>query len=216
MDIVNLERKYEVLTRAVLVLKSGGVVVVPTDTVYGLCADARNKKAIAQVFTIKARNLREPLPVLIRDFALLDEVAYVCDKRVRCFLEAVWPGAVTAVLPSRGWMPLELRSGKLTIGVRIPGESFATELLKTFGRPLVGTSANVSGKPECARVEEVAKQFSRMPVPPDFIIDGGVLPGTSSTVVDCTTWPPVILRRGAVPDGKIFSHVKHAEETNPN
>ena len=212
MDVVPLERKYEALTRAVIVLKSVGVIVVPTDTVYGWCADAQNPKAIEQVFIIKARSRREPLPVLVRDFAMLDDVAYVADGRTRAFLEAVWPGGVSAVLPSRGWMPLSLRANRLSICVRIPDTSFATELLKSFGKPLVGTSANLAGRPACASAQEVAKQFSHVPTRPDYMIDAGALPGVPSTVVDVTVWPPAILREGAVPADMILAYAQQAEK----
>lgn len=211
MDVLPAERKHEALVRAVLVLKNGGSVVVPTDTVYGLCADAKNPKAVCEIFTIKARPTTAPIPIFIAEWGMLDDVAYVDDTRVRKFLSCLWPGAVTAVLPSRGWMPLELRAGSLNIGVRIPDSALVQDLIRMFGGPLTATSANLSGREPAISAAEAVAQFGKMPVRPDFIIDGGVLPGTISTVVDCTQWPPTILRRGAIPDGKIFSYVKEAD-----
>lgn len=203
MEIIALDRKHEALVKIVLALKQGGVVALPTDTVYGLCADTRNADAVAKIFAIKMRQTTKALPVFIRSFEALDEVAYVRDKQTRDLLARLWPGKVTALLPSRGWMPLALRGGSLHIGVRLPAQPFLLDILKNFHNALTATSANISGREACTSAQMVKEQFSRFPLRPDYIVDGGTCSGDVSTIIDCAAWPPAVVRRGAVSEAEI-------------
>lgn len=211
MEIITLDRKHEALVKIVLVLKQGGIVALPTDTVYGLCADANNTDAIAKVFAIKTRHAAKALPVFIRSFEALDEVAHVRHERTRNFLARVWPGKVTALLPSRGWMPIALRGGSLHIGVRLSAHPFLLDVLRAFGGALTATSANISGREACASAEMIKEQFCHFPLHPDYIVDGGTCSGSVSTIVDCTNWPPVIVRRGAVSEAEIHSFTQNTK-----
>ena len=211
MEIITLDRKHEALVRVVLALKQGGVVALPTDTVYGLCADANNADAVEKVFAIKTRHAAKALPVFIRSFEALDEVAYVRHERTRNFLSRIWPGKVTALLPSRGWMPIALRGGNLHIGVRLPDHTFLHDVLTSFGGALTGTSANINGREACASAETVQEQFCRFPLRPDYVVDGGTCSGSVSTIVDCTDWPPAIIRRGAVSEAEIHAIVQNTK-----
>ena len=198
MTVIQLTNQNEVeaVLAAVDVIKKGGVVVIPTDTVYGLAADAMNEAAIERVFAIKMRDDKKPLPVLVSDFEMLDKVA-VADDTLKKTIERF--GSVTAVLSSRGWVPLTLRGGELTVGVRIPTESFALRVIKGFGGPITGTSANLSGREAHTKIHDVIDEFEGG-VEPDLIIDGGDLPErNSSAVVDFTKQPPRILRTGLIP-----------------
>ncbi|OHA14422.1 MAG: threonylcarbamoyl-AMP synthase [Candidatus Tagabacteria bacterium RIFCSPLOWO2_01_FULL_39_11] len=194
------ENEYSAILEAVITLKRGGLVVAPTDTVYGLCADARSSEAVDKIFTVKGRKKDNPIPVFIDSFEKLNDVAYISDSATKKFLEKIWPGKITCVLPSRGWMPIELRGqGKLNIGVRMPDYNFILSLIKSFGGSLTGTSANLSGREETNKISEVVSSFQHMPFKPDLIIDAGDLPESlPSTVLDCTVKPPKIIREGAV------------------
>lgn len=201
MRIVELNDKTEigVLKEAASILKRGGVLVLPTDTVYGLAADATNSEAVQKIFSMKVRNKNNPIPVFVNSFEMLDKVAYLKDEKIKKFLAAVWPGKITAALPSRGWMPLELRGGGLTLGVRMSDYNFTNLIIKIFGNPITGTSANISGRGNYYSVEDVIKDFKNMPIRPDLIISAGTLPeNPPSTVIEFLNDEIKILREGAV------------------
>lgn len=202
---INGGMEFGVLTEATLVLKSGGILVAPTDTVYIFAADATNSEAVKKIFSLKARKENNPLPVFVDSFKMLDEVACVKSEKIKKFLETIWPGKITCVLPARGWMPIETRGGNgLTIGVRMPNFGFLNFLMKSFGRPITGTSANISGKGSYLDVQDVINDFKHMPFKPDLILSAGVLfENKVSTVVDLINEEPKILREGAVGEEEI-------------
>lgn len=181
---------------AVRSLKLGEVVAIPTDTAYGLAADALNEKAVAKVFSIKMRGRDHALPVFVSDFDMLDKVA-VASNELKEYIKAC--GSITAVLPARGWVPLVLRGGKLSIGVRVPEHMFVQRLIKGFGGPITGTSANISGRGPYYKIRDVIDEFEGGEEP-DLIIDAGDLPLQHvSAVIDFTKRPPMILRTGPLP-----------------
>ncbi len=181
---------------AVRCLKLGEVVVIPTDTVYGLAADAMNAKAVRKVLSIKMRAGDHALPVFVANFDMLDKVAAV-RQEVKDYIQKC--GSITAVLSARGWLPLALRGGKLSVGVRIPAYPFVERLMKAFGGPITGTSANISGRGPYYKIREVIDEFEGG-IEPDVIIDAGDLPPNPvSAVIDFTKRPPMILRSGVLP-----------------
>lgn len=178
------------IEETVKVLESGGVVVLPTDTVYGLAADAKNEKAVSKVFEIKGRSRAKALPVFVSSFEMLDEIARVQDERTRDFLKKIWPGKITCVFGAKN-------GG--TIAVRIPNYDLILKIVEALARPITGTSANVSGGKEYVKINGLLRELKNFKVQPDFIWDLGDLPPSRpSTVLDCTVWPPKILREGAV------------------
>ncbi len=194
MEIVKVgENNFdEAVDRAVEVLASGGVVVVPTDTVYGLAADYRNEDAVRKVFEIKGRAEDKKLPVFVSSFEMLDKVADVKDERVKKFLQKVWPGKITCVVDFRS-------PQKGTIAVRMPNHDLVLKIIEKFGGPITGTSANAAGNREHTKIDELIAEFKNLKVKPDLILDvGDLLSSKPSTVLDCTIWPPKILREGAV------------------
>lgn len=199
MNIIPADTDHEVtaLLETVQVLKRGGVVVVPTDTVYGLVADASNEKAIERIFSVKMRGKDKPLGVFVSDFDMMDSVA-LADEKTKELIGRF--GSVTAVLPARGWMPMPLRAERgLTIGVRIPNHPFLQRLMKSFGGPLAQTSANISGREAYTEIQKVREDFEGGEEP-DLVIDAGNLPEqVPSAVVDFTKAPPRILRTGLIP-----------------
>lgn len=171
---------------ALKAIKNGKVLVCPTDTVYGLICDAKNKKAVERLYKIKKRPKRKSLPIFVSDIKMAKKLAYI-DKKQEEFLKNVWPGGVTAVLKGR-------KKGTGTVGLRMPNHRFVLRLAEHIG-PLAESSANMSGKPASAKINDVLAQFSGKEEQPDLAIDAGDLPPSKpSTVVDLRFFPPKILR----------------------
>ena len=185
------------IKRIVDSLKRGKVLAVPTDTVYGLLADATNAEAIARVFQVKQREAGKPLYVFVKDIAMAREFATIEENKEE-FLKSVWPGKVTIIFKSKNKLPRELGTEE-TIGFRIPSYDIILRILTELGRPLTGTSANISGEPEAADAKAVILQFEGREFQPDIMVDAGKLPPSlPSTVIDWTGKEQKVLRKGAV------------------
>ncbi len=184
------------LQQAVSILKGGGIVVYPTDTLYGLGADTFNEAAVRRIYRIKHRPLDQPLPVLIADKSGLAQLTDAMSEAAWILAERFWPGGLTLVVLKLPSVPEWVTAGGNTVAVRIPDHPIALNLIRALGTPLIGTSANLSGSPGFTSAEEVRAQIGDEV---DFILDGGVCPaGIESTVVDVTGKFPVILREGAI------------------
>lgn len=192
---IDLNRDFDdAIREAVEVLNNGGVVVYPTDSLYGLGANALDAKAVEKVFAIKERSLAKPLPIIVKNMVWADELAYI-SPRNQSILKKAWPGKFTAVLPKKDTIPSVLNSGANSIGIRIPDFSFTDNLLGKFGYPLTATSANISGQEPTNDIDKIIAVFSESENKPDLIIDAGVLPASDpSVIVDLTTDKPKILR----------------------
>ncbi len=184
----------EVFDRAISILNSGGLIALPTDTVYGLAVDPWNGEALSKLFKVKSRSELKSIPVLLRGEAAINEVSADVPVRVRAIAEKFWPGPLTIVVRRKSELPSEI-SATYTIGVRAPDHEFALELLKMHG-PIAATSANLSGQPAATTAEQVVSSLSGMI---DLIVDGGESAGgVSSTVVDFTANTPELLREGPI------------------
>jgi len=206
MKVLKLFRgKFEETVKEVIpILKAGGVIAVPTDTVYGLGADALNGEASRRVFKIKRRREKNPLPIFVGSFKKAGELARIEDEKVKDFLEKVWPGKITCVLKAREEVPEAIKAQDGTIALRIPSHDFVLKVLYAFGRPLTGTSANISGDPPLVKIQELIEEFETAEVKPDLIVDAGDLPESlPSTLVDLTSRPFKILREGAVSEEEL-------------
>lgn len=186
----------EALRAAAEILASGGLVAFPTETVYGLGADALNPRAVRAIFTAKGRPADNPLIVHVATpeeaFALAREVPPVASALARAF----WPGPLTLVLPKAPHVPREVTAGLDTFAVRVPDHPVARALLAAFGGAVAAPSANASGKPSPTLAEHVLDDLGGRI---DAVIDGGATGfGVESTVLDVTQDPPVILRPGGV------------------
>lgn len=201
MDTLRLtEHNHREAAEAVAeLLARGGVVAVPTDTVYGLIADVLLPVAVRKIFRIKARAHAKALPVFVRDIPMARQYASIDGKLWRV-LEELWPGRTTAVLRKRLAMPDLVTGGARTVGLRIPAHPFLEQLLALYPHPLVGTSANLSGSEPAQSADEVRRTFRGNVPQPDLLVDGGVLPPSPpSTVWDLTRLEnPKILRMGAI------------------
>jgi len=187
------------LERAVAVLRAGGLVAFPTDTVYGLAALPTDRDAVTRIYEAKGRNAGRPIALLLSDADRLAEVAEL-PRVARPLVRRFWPGGLTLVLPKTKAVLEEISAGP-TVGVRVPDLPVARELIRAAGGVLAVTSANRSGEMAALTVDEVLEQLSGRI---ELVVDGGPCRGgIPSTVLDCTVWPPVILRHGAIPEGDI-------------
>ncbi|HCM36559.1 MAG TPA: threonylcarbamoyl-AMP synthase [Candidatus Wildermuthbacteria bacterium] len=190
---VNIENIGRAAQEAYAALEAGGVVVCPTDTVYGLLADAANKKAVQKVFEIKGRPKNRALPVFVKDIKMAKRLARI-SKKQEAFLEKTWPGKVTAVLENRGVLPEGLEE-RGTVALRIPNYELIHKILQKLDRPLTGTSANISGEPACLDGKEVLAQFRGRKAQPDVLLDAGKLPPSKpSMIIDITGKDYTVLR----------------------
>jgi L-threonylcarbamoyladenylate synthase len=184
----------DTITRALDILKVGGLVAFPTDTVYGVGALAFDGKAVESIYAAKDRPVEKAIPVLIGDSDDLDKVGTDIPDSAHRLASRFWPGALTILVPKRADLP-EAVSATSTVGVRVPDHEVARTLLRVTG-PLAVTSANISGKQSPVTAEEVYEQLAGRI---ELIIDGGKTPGgVPSTLVDCTTPQLKVLREGPI------------------
>ena len=189
------------------VLRNGGIVAFPTDTVYGLGADIFNERAVERVFAIKHRSPSLALPVLVCNTLQVSRVAATVSDLARLLMKHFWPGGLTIVMPKAFAVPSNVTAGGDTIAVRMPRHDVPLALIDKLGSPLIGTSANISGNPSPLTFEDVEAQFGRTI---DFIIRSNTChDGIESTIVDITSGNPVIIRHGIVPDDAIQSVLSH-------
>jgi L-threonylcarbamoyladenylate synthase len=182
------------LRHAVDVLKNGGMVVFPTDTVYGLAAYPYIAEYVERLYIVKGRNAANAIAVLIGEVNDLDRVALSPNEAARRLAQRFWPGPLTLIVPRHASLP-DVLSPYPTIGVRMPNHSVALTLLRMAG-PLAVTSANLSGQENTNTAQEALAQLEGRI---HLVIDGGQTPGgIPSTVVDCTAPEPVVLRPGPI------------------
>lgn len=185
------------IQKAAQILKMGGLVAFPTDTVYGLGADATNPTAVKKIFKVKKRLPSKALPILIARKDDLKKYSFTAPG-VRKLTDKFWPGPLTIVLKKKKIISNAVTAGKKSIGIRLPANAVALSLIREFGGPLATTSANISDKASPTTARGVKKYLNNKI---DLILDGGKTKiGLESTVLDCTTSPPTILRLSAIPE----------------
>ncbi len=174
-------------------VKKGGLLVFPSDTVYGLGCDPMNEAAVERLFTVKRREAK-PIPVLCADLTYADRLVSL-DPVALSLARRYWPGALTVVAPMIRELPFQIHQGTRTLGVRVPASNLCIQLIAESGGYLTGTSANLSGRPACRSASEAMAELGGEV---DLILDGGTLAGKESTVVKVTEGKLLVLRRGAV------------------
>lgn len=186
----------EVIEAAREVLARDGLVVMPTETVYGLAARALSSAAIVRVFIVKKRARSQPLTVQIASPQMLLLVCADVSAAVRRLVKRFMPGPLTLVLTGSGLLPAALSAGSGKVGVRIPSHPVALAVLKAIAEPLVVTSANLSGRTATTSAEAALRQLEGKV---DLVLDAGPCElGRESTVLDMTVSPPRVLREGAI------------------
>ncbi len=182
--------------RGISILKQGGIVAFPTDTVYGLGASANNRQAVERVYKVKERPQNMALPLLLADTSQVTSVAESVPPIAWLLIHNFLPGALTIVLHKLNSVPDIITGGDVTVALRIPAHPVPVALAKGLGTPIVGTSANLSGRPSPLTADEVYSQFGNKI---DLVIDGGQCPGgKESTILDVSRETPVVLREGAI------------------
>lgn len=185
----------DVCVEAVQCLKSGGIIAIPTDTVYGLGADPFNADAVQKLYTIKGRPDGKPIPLVLSSVADVHRVARNLPDFFFHLTDRFWPGGLTIIVEAKELLPV-LTAGGNTVGVRIPDNPLLLQILQAFGGPAAITSANLSGEPPATSPQEIGDTLaSRI----DLIVDGGKTPGPiPSTVYDISVSPPIIRRHGVI------------------
>lgn len=168
----------------------------PTESFYGLGADAFDPHALARVLAVKGRPEHKPVLVLVDSVRMAELLVTGIPAGARDLMARHWPGALTLVLQASGAMPVGVTAGTGSVGVRMPGHPVALALVRAAGRPITAPSANPSGATPATTAGAVRRYFEGRV---DLILDGGATAGgPGSTVADCTVWPPRILRQGPV------------------
>lgn len=190
------------------ILNSGGLVAVPTETVYGLAADALNPTAVKNIFKAKGRPPDNPLIVHISEFSQIDSLVKEIPDSAKRLAETFWPGPLTMILKKSSIVPYETSGGLDTVAIRFPSNEVMRNLIRLTGKPLAAPSANLSGKPSPTKFAHVIKDLNGKI---DAIIDGGNCKfGVESTVISLVTSPPRILRPGNVTPEQIKSVLSNA------
>lgn len=190
----NIDQK--ILNEATAILKKGGTVAFPTETVYGLGANALDEQAIGHIFQAKGRPSDNPLIIHIGDIKQLDEIASEITPIAKKLIDRYWPGPLTVILKKAEKVPTDVTAGLDTVGIRMPNHPVALQLLKTSGVPVAAPSANTSGKPSPTIAAHVIEDLKGRV---NMIIDGGNANiGVESTVIDASGTRGVILRPGAI------------------
>ena len=194
IDANNPEEK--VIAKATDILTGGGIIAYPTETFYGLGADATNEKAIQKIFSVKGRDFRNPISLIIGQAEDIYPLVQLLPEAARKLMKTFWPGALTIVFNASNTISPLLTAGSGKIGVRVSSHPIALKLVQKLKKPITATSANQSGKPECNQASEVVNQIGDKL---DAVVDYGKTQGDiASTVVDVTCTPPAILREGAI------------------
>ena len=207
------EPEKEMVAEAAAVIRSGGLVAFPTETVYGLGADALNEAAVRRIFEVKGRPPDNPIIVHVADrdsvYLLASEVPRAAEELISRF----WPGPLTLVLKRTELVPAVTCGGLETVAVRMPAHQVALELIKEAGVPIAAPSANVSGSPSPTSAEHVLRDL-RGKI--EMVLDGGPAEiGVESTVIDMTVDPPELLRPGGLPLEEIEGVIGHVRVPEP-
>lgn len=206
--IDSVQPQMALISEAVAVLRSGGLVIYPTRCLYGLGADATNPQAVAKVFEAKGRPEHQPVSVICNTAAMIEEMVREVPPLAQSIMEHFWPGLVTIVMPANEALPALLTAGSGKIGIRRPAHAVAAALAAKLDRPITTTSANRSGRAGCHRVEDLPPEVLAHV---DLVLDAGELEGgVGSTVVDASGEAPLILREGLVATEEIMA-IAHSD-----
>ncbi|MDI6765682.1 MAG: L-threonylcarbamoyladenylate synthase [Bacteroidota bacterium] len=193
----------QIINKAAGVIKKGGIILYPTDTIYGLGCDAFNRKSIKWIFDIKHRNPKNPALVLVRDIPMLQELVEDVSSKSKELMRRFWPGPLTMLFNARKGIPPLLISDDGKIGIRMPKNNFCLKLIAVSRVPIVSTSANISGDKTITEIEALKELFAHKV---DLFIDAGDTASTiPSTVIDASVDEPVLIREGVIPFLEILS-----------
>lgn len=205
-------KRTEAIAHAADALRAGGVIVYPTDTLYGLGADALSDEAVSKIHTIKGRDEHKPIHAIVADLEMAERFAYI-DGTARILAEKFLPGPLTLILKKKDGIETGIAKGIDTFGIRIPDNSFCRQLVESFGGPITTTSANRAGMHPMPTVQGILEQFGEQAELIACSIDAGEAPKrVPSTVVDCSGERPIILREGAISADEIWDTLVELED----
>ncbi|WP_138203945.1 L-threonylcarbamoyladenylate synthase [Haloimpatiens lingqiaonensis] len=195
--IIELKENYQIgIEEAGQIIRDGGVVAFPTETVYGLGADALNVSAVEKIFKAKGRPQDNPLIVHIADLHDIKPLVKCIPDIANKFMEKFWPGPLTLILEKSDLIPDITSAGLKTIGIRMPSNNVAEDFIRASKRPIAAPSANISGRPSPTTMESCVEDLNEKV---ECIIGGeNSEVGVESTIVDCTVYPPCVLRPGGI------------------
>lgn len=197
------------LEKAVSILREGGLVALPTETVYGLAADSMNEAAVRRIYCAKGRPSDKPLSVLVMGMDMVEDVCRDIPPLAYRLAEAFWPGPLTLVLPGRGVVAPTVTAGGDSLGVRCPDHPLTLEILRRLGRPLAAPSANRS---DMSSPKDASAVLSGLNGRIDAVLDGGVCAvAVESTIVDLSDKEPKILRQGGIPAEALWAMIEKEE-----
>ncbi len=215
MKIIDLTEKIrsdnfieEKILSAVCAIKSGGLVIFPTETVYGLGADCFNKTAVKKIFITKKRPFNDPLIVHISDKKQLFLLTEKVDQRVKSLIENFWPGPLSIVVKKTSLVPDIVTAGKDTVCIRMPKNVVAKKFIQMCQTPIAAPSANLFSRVSSTHIDHIVKDFSDTKNIDYVIYDGYSFYGMESTIIDCTEYPFKVLRYGSIPIFKIKEKTK--------
>jgi L-threonylcarbamoyladenylate synthase len=189
----------KLIHRVAQILKRGGIIAYPTDTIYGIGTNAFNIDAIKRIYHIKKRPLSLPLSVAVTGKSMAQNIAYL-NQRAQRLISEFWPGALTIIVKKKSIIPHIVTSGTDLVGLRAPAHNVPLSILRYSQTPMISTSANRHGKPPCLDVECIRCNFGDQV---DVIIDGKQGRNIPSTVINVTTDPPAIVRNGPITESMI-------------
>ena len=201
----------DAIERAASIIRDGGLVAFPTETVYGLGADAMNENAVQKIFEAKGRPSDNPCIVHVAGRRMLDDVSVGIDAKAELLIKNFWPGPLTLVLGRKPDVPSSVSAGLSTIAARMPNNRIALELIQAAGVPIAAPSANSSGRPSPTTASHVLADLAGRV---DLVLDGGDTKiGIESTVLDLTSDPPIILRPGWITKEMLRSVIGTVEDS---
>lgn len=191
------------IEKIVQILKNDGIISIPTDTVYGICARINSKVAHDKLIKAKERPINKSFPVMCENEEQIKSIA-IADQKAEKLIKTFMPGPITIVLRKKEELPNYITNGKDTIAIRMATSKTIEEIINKLGSPIFMTSANQSGKKECTNLEEIEKNCPLL----DGIIEGTVIFSKGSTIVDCSSDKIKILREGPISKEQIKNTLK--------
>lgn len=211
---LNLEKnpKYINLKEPAQIIQEGGIVIFPTETVYGIGVNGLNETAIKKLYEVKQRPTNKPISLLVNSIEMIEKVAKDITEIEYDLIKRFLPGPLTIVLKKKGIVPDIVTAGFDTIGIRMPENEIALKLIEYAGVPIATPSANISGRPSGTNLKEIMKDFNDKV---DYFIDGGISKiGVASTIVQVVNDNPYILRKGKISEEQIKEQVLLSKQKN--
>jgi len=180
------------IEQVIEILKAGGIIVYPTDTIYGLGCDIFNKKAVARIYQLKKREKKKPMSIICSDFKEIAEYALISDFAFQ-IMKTVLPGPYTFILKAKSQTPKTVISKNKTVGIRLPANKICLALVEKLGNPIITTSLNISNQKVLTNPQQLPKELLNKI---NLLIEAGTLGSEPSSVIDLSGSYPVILRKG--------------------